>query len=53
MARGKSGLGIALAERLLVFPQIELSKDYEKTVESSEAMRLWAFISFLLPNVVI
>jgi putative transposase len=29
-----------------------LSKDYEKTVESSEAMLLLAFISFLIPNVV-
>jgi putative transposase len=29
-----------------------LSKDYEKTIESSEAMLHLAFISFLLPNVV-
>ena len=29
-----------------------LSKDYEKTVESSEAMLHLAFISFLIPNVV-
>ena len=29
-----------------------LSKDYEKTVQSSEAMLHLAFVSFLLPNVV-